>query len=290
VTTLPLTPVEAGEQTVLASAEIVQSVMLVSSSTAANWLERNARNRPISTFTVERYRKDMAEGRWVYAADPIRFDSMGALLDGQHRLTALASVPELTVPFLVVRGLPTESQLVMDQGRKRSAGQQLALKDVKNSSNVAAGVKVYMLWQTGLMFRDSGLAQTTITTPSIEAFVDEHPLEIATVNDYFSAIRNNDAPPSVAFAAALRFTQIDTAEAHDFFHRLASGGTGVGHPINTLDKRLQRVRREGLRMNTRDYLAFFVLAWNAVREGKSMSKFQRPAGGRWKAETFPVAK
>lgn len=290
MTALPITPVEAGEQAALASDKIVTSVMLVSSDTAARWLERNTRNRPLSAFTVERYRKDMAEGRWVYAADPIRFDNMGNLLDGQHRLTALAAVEGLTIPFLVVRGLPAESQLVMDQGRKRSAGQQLALKGTKNASNVAAGVKVYMLWRTGLMFRDSALAQSTITTPSIEAFVEERPLEIATVNDYFSAIRNNDAPPSVSFAAALRFNELDSDQARDFFHRLANGGTGINHPINTLDKRLQRVRREGLKMTNRDYLALFVLAWNAARDGKSMSKFQRPVGGRWKAENFPEPK
>lgn len=55
----------------------------------------------------------------------------------------------------------------------------------------------------------------------------------------------------------------------------------------TLDKRLQRMRREGLKMPERDYLALFILAWNAWRDGKQMSKFQRPRGGRWSEANFP---
>lgn len=290
MTTLPMNPIEAGDQTSLASNKISQAVMLISSGTAARWMERNVRNRPLSPVTVEKYRRDMVAGQWVYAADPIRFDSMGNLLDGQHRLTALAMCEDLTLPFLVVRGLPAETQMVMDQGRKRNAGQQLALKGVKNSSAVAAAAKVTIMWEEGLLFRDNKAAQVAVTSPRIEAWVAENYDLIESVGSYYSAIRNNDAPPSVAFAAAIRFAQINPDQAHAFYLALANGGTGMGHPINTLDKRLQRVRREGLKMPQRDYLSLFILAWNAYRDGRQMSKFQRPRGGRWSAENFPEPK
>lgn len=271
----------------LTADRITQSVIIVSSATARRWLDKNARNRPLSAYAVERYRRDMIEGRWVYAADPIRFDTDGNLLDGQHRLTALATCEGLALPFLVVRGLPTETQMVMDQGRKRSTGQQLAIKGVKNASNVAAAAKVYILWREGYLFRDNTAANTTVTTPRIEAWVDEHTDLVNNVGAYFNAIRSNDAPPSVAFAAALRFAQIHPDQAHAFFLSLANGGTPVKHPVNTLDKRLQRIRRDGLKIPNRDYLAMFVQAWNAVRDGKTLSQLLRPAGGKWTAENFP---
>lgn len=290
MTTSPVNPTEVTEQTPLASDKITQAVVLISSATAARWMERNARNRPISPVTVEKYRRDMIDGQWVYAADPLRFDTLGNLLDGQHRLTALALCDGLTLPFLVVRGLPTETQMVMDQGRKRHAGQQLALKGVKNATAVAAAAKILIIWEEGLLFRDNRAAQVAVTTPRIESWVAEHNDVIVDVGSYYSAIRTNDAPPSVSYAAAVRFAAIDPERSHAFFLALANGGTPVGHPVNTLDKRLQRLRREGLKMSSRDYLALFTLAWNAYRAGRKLTKFQRPRGGSWSAETFPVPK
>lgn len=244
----------------------------------------------IAPAVVERYRRDMEAGRWTFAGDPIRFDVDGNLLDGQHRLTALASSPGVTIPLVVIRGLPTESQMVMDQGRKRSAGQQLGLRGVKNASNVAAGSRVYLLWSEGLMFRDSHIATTSITSPQIEQFVESNHDLIERVGAYGHALRSVDAPPSVTWAAAFAFDRIHPDLAHDFFIHLSQGGTPVGSPINALDKRLGRIRREGLKLSTRDYLALIVQAWNAWREGKTVQKFQKPRGGKWTTETFPQPK
>lgn len=287
--TLPTEPLETGEAIELAASKPTTSVVLVNAATAARWLERNKRNRRISSVAVERYRRDIAEGRWVFAADPVRFSDMGNLLDGQHRLTALSMVPEASIPLLVVRGLPDDTQFYMDQGRKRSAGQQLELKGIRNSSNVASAVKVYIVWRDGLMFRDNKMSQT-ITSAQIEAWVDEHADHCAFLSSHINPIRRADAPPSAAGAAALRFYEIDPSMAGDFFQHLADGGMPKNHPINTLDKRLQRNRREGLKMSTRDYLSLYILAWNAWRDGRQMSKFQRPRGGSWTAESFPEPK
>lgn len=289
MSTLPLNTIEDADAQALAAESPINAVMLVSSATAQRWLELNKRNRPISAMTVERYRRDMAEGRWVYAADPIRFDTNGNLLDGQHRLTALAMCEGVTIPLLVIRGLPADSQLVMDQGRKRTPAHQLALKGVRNATSIAAGVKIYIVWSEGLMFRDSH-QQSLVTTPQIEAWVDENKELCDYISSFLNAIRQNDAPPSVGVAAAFRFAQIDPVAAKDFFQALSQGGSPVGHPINTLDKRLQRQRREGLKMSQRDYLALFFIAWNAWRDNKKITKFQRPRGGSWTAETFPEPK
>lgn len=272
------------------SNKITQHVTLVSAETAARWLERNVRNRPISSIAVERYRRDMAEGRWAYTADPIRFSAEGTLLDGQHRLDALSKVKGLSLPFTVVRGLPIESQMFMDQGRKRPAGQQLHIKGIKNASNVAAAARFYIVWQQGLLFKDSKAAQMSVTTSIIEQWVDENADLLETVSPLFTTLRSNDAPPSVSAAAAFRFTELDADHTADFFTSLAKGGTAVGNPINTLDKRLTRIRREGMKMSNRDYLAFIIQAWNASRDGRQLVKFQRPVGGSWNATNFPEPK
>lgn len=270
----------------MASAKISHAIVMVTPEMAERWLTSNTHNRKIRQRTVVRYRADMEAGLWAMAADPIRFDRNGVLLDGQHRLIALSELPEsVSIPFLVVRGLPPESQGVMDQGSKRTPGDQLALAGVKNFNAVAAAVKKVLIWRDGVMFRDTKLQQ--ISAPQIEAWVESHSGDVEFFNSIWSLIRQNDAPPSVAGAAAFAFADLDPEACERFFTMLARGAGGEGHPITTLDKRLQRHRREGLKMPDRDYLALFILAWNAWRSGKQMHKFQRPRGGRWSEDNFP---
>lgn len=270
--------------------KITHTMILVSSETAKRWLEKNTRNRPLSPVAVDRYRRDMAEGRWAYTGDPIRFSTDGTLLDGQHRLQALSKCPGLSLPLAVIRGLPAGSQMFMDQGRKRPAGQQLHIKGVKNASNIAAATRIYLIWQQGYLFKNTSTAQAIITTSSIEQWVDANTKLIDQISPLISTLRANDAPPAVAVAAAFRFAEIDVDYMSSFFTSLAKGGTPVGHPINTLDKRLTRIRRENLKMSNRDYLAFIIQAWNAARQGKRLTKFQRPFGGSWNADSFPEPK
>lgn len=281
-----MTALETPLNIISTDSRITHSVVMVDSPTAGNWLAKNVGNRPVRQIVVERYRSDMAAGRWTFAGDPIRFDTGGRLLDGQHRLAALVELPGMAIPMLVVRGLPNESQGVMDQGAKRTPGDQLALRGVKNSHNVAAAVKQVIIWESGLLFRDNKVGNA-ITASRIEQWVSDNHADIDYLNSINHTVRQNDAPPSVAGAAAIMFSRLDPEGCTTFFTLLARGAGVEGNPIVTLDKRLQRIRREGLKTSNRDYLALLILAWNAWRDGKITSKFQRPSGGSWSEANFP---
>lgn len=274
------------EQLATSSARIDHSVVMVDSIIAKRWLAKNLKNRVLSESQAERYRQDMACGRWTFAADPIRFSSDGALLDGQTRLTALAELGGVTIPMLVVRGLPAESQNVMDQGRKRTPGDQLGLAGYKSTQQLAASIKQFIAWEEGMFFRDTKV-MAAITAPRIVEWADEHPKDILFFQRLGSLFKGNDAPPSIAGAAAIAFGRLDADKAEEFFRLLARGAGTEGHPIVALDKRLQRNRREGLKMPNRDQLALFVTAWNAWRAGASLVKIQRPRGGSWNENNFP---
>lgn len=265
---------------------ISHEIQNVDAELAKAWLGKNKRNRKIRESIVSRYRSDMAAGHWSFAADPIRFDEKGMLIDGQHRLTALSELPDLTIPMLVVSGLPADSQMIMDQGAKRTPGDQLGLLGYTNPNALAAAVKQYIAWREGFLFRDQKTLRT-ITSARIEQWVSEHPVSVAGFGRLWHLARQADAPPSIASAAAIHFSAIDPEAAERFFTLLARGAGTEGHPIVTLDKRLQRMRRQGVKIPNRDYLAFYIIAWNAWREGREMTKFQRPPGGAWASDTFP---
>lgn len=267
--------------------KVTHTVVPVTPEIAKRWLAKNKKNRKIRQAVVQRYRTDMAADRWEFAGDPIRFDYFDNLIDGQHRLTALSELENASIPMLVIRGLPPEMQSVMDQGSRRTPGDQLGLKGIPQATTVAAAVKQYLIWEEGLLFRDAKLVIGSITTTRIEEWVDNNPVQLANFQKVITLTKQNDAPPRIAGAAAIRFMQVDPEAAVEFLTLLARGAGTQGHPIVTLDKRLASMRRAGVKIPDRDYLALFVTAWNAWRDGRQMAKFQRPKGGSYDDNNFP---
>lgn len=255
---------------------------------AAAALATMKRNRLLSPMTARKYANDMAAGRWQFTGESIQFDEDECLINGQHRCTGLASLPpETRITFLVVRGIPDDAQMVMDQGRIRQTGQQLQMRGVRNAAMVAGGVRIFLAHQTGLMFRDNTAAREVITTAYIEEWVQSNRETVESLNEIATFVKASDAPPSVAYAAALIFWKKNPTATVDFFRTLAKGGAREDSSITVLDKRLQRHRREGIKISNRDTLGLYIQAWNAWRKGQTFSRFQRPRGGHWTEATFP---
>lgn len=78
--------------------------VLVTQAMAREWLKANVGNRRIAKAHLDFIKGEMSRGEWVPGVDQIVFDAAGRLIDGQHRLTAIA---DLGIPqeMLVVRGV-----------------------------------------------------------------------------------------------------------------------------------------------------------------------------------------
>lgn len=87
---------------------------------ATEWLKKNRRNRPVNSAHVKRLARDMMTGRWVLSPQPIVFDIDGDLIDGQHRLHAVAE-SGTTAAFVVARGAARDSIRAIDMGVARQA-------------------------------------------------------------------------------------------------------------------------------------------------------------------------
>lgn len=259
----------------------------VSPAMARQWLPKNVRNRKLRPIAISRYRSDMIAGRWLFTGDAIRFDVAGNLLDGQHRLLALEGCPENTrIRFLVITKLPTESQNVMDQGIRRTPGDQLGLHGIKDANVVAAGARLFMAHESGLLFKDAHAQQSSVTTVAIEEWVRTNPDLVEAANTIPNH-RLAACPPSVSFCAAMLFVDRIGVEFATEFFRLLHAGTGEGHPINTLDRRLRRIKDSKIKTTPRDFLALFIQAMNAWLDDRTVTKFQLPRGAKWTDETFP---
>ena len=250
-------------------------VVEITSALAAEWLAVYAGpNRPINDGRVLQYQGDMEAGRWAFTADPIVISRTGKLLNGQHRLTAIANcVPAITLPCMVVFGVDDGAQMYMDQPQVRTVAQQLGLKGLPNSALSAAAAKLYLEWTRDRLYKSPSRGVTSKAEITEWALAHEDLLQTALATGYNKV----DAPPSVVGAFALAIIQINPEKAFEFMGRLTSGADlAEGDPILALDRRLRNIRRSGVKVGVREYLAYFIRAWNAWLNGERLTKLQLP--------------
>lgn len=129
---------------------------VITPSMAKSYLERNANNRSLNMSFVKFYADEMKKGLWKLNGEPICFDSNGDLVNGQHRLAAVA-MADVPVPFLVCRNVEEGSFATYDSGKRRSAGDVYAVCDILNSTRTAAIVRRYHLMTLGYMPDGKGI-------------------------------------------------------------------------------------------------------------------------------------
>lgn len=118
---------------------------------ARDWLKKNSRNRPIRPSHVETLRLSFERGEYVMTHQGVAFGTDGDLIDGQHRLSAIAQLEKGVFPMLVTRGMSREATFpVVDAIQaKRSTADVLGLdRGVGECANFLA--KLYAGRTTGI--------------------------------------------------------------------------------------------------------------------------------------------
>lgn len=87
-------------------------------------LELNTNNRAISKTAVDRYAKDIIDGRWHKDKDAISISEDGVLTNGQHRLLAVIKANK---PITVLFAIGVDNHNEMDRGKQRSVVDNIGL-------------------------------------------------------------------------------------------------------------------------------------------------------------------
>ena len=111
---------------------------------AAEMLEHNGHNRPLTRTRVREFAEAMKRGDWQLTHQGIAFDTDGQLKDGQHRLAAIVEADQ-PVTMMVTTDLPPETFDVLDTGKRRTAADALTINGEKSTSMLAAMVRVIWL-------------------------------------------------------------------------------------------------------------------------------------------------
>ncbi|MEU9444616.1 hypothetical protein AB0D42_27795 [Streptomyces sp. NPDC048304] len=258
---------------------------------ARQWLLKNIKNRNLRKGMAAQYGRDMAAGEWTINGSTVVFADNDTLIDGQHRLNAIAAIdiPNASFPLLVVRGIVEQAKRTIDGGAKRTMGDRLKIDDASgNTSILAALLRRAHMWDRGYYINAGGASPTPA---EMYTYLEDNPGVLWSSEFAASARRRILAPTSVVAIAHWVTSRVNSGDAKWFFdHVIKPVGLPDGHPIWALNKKLtaEASQRAG-RANETEMLAAFVLTWNAYRTGRSISKIQMPKGGL-KNSTFPLPK
>lgn len=113
---------------------------------ARELLGTNTMNRNIRKQLVEKYARDMAEGRWRPNPHGLCVSDNGTLMDGQHRCLAVIE-SGVTIPTTLVTGVPEQARLVVDTGAAKTAGDIVGMQGVSNAAQVATAARYILMYE-----------------------------------------------------------------------------------------------------------------------------------------------
>lgn len=266
--------------------KLTLDVMMVAPKQAAEWLARNKGNRPLGGTTVDRYAAYMQLGEWVVNGEPVILDDEENLLDGQHRLEAVIR-SGVSVPMLVVYGVPAEVFPTLNTGKTRCLADVLAIKGEANQRTLAGALRLVYFQERGqlasLRQGKSGVSNLTLA-----AELGAHPNLRHAVEFVSGRCQRGLHPPAVLSFLYYRMAALHPDEARGFFTRLL---TQEGIPPGGVESKLNAwvhanpaVTRvtSGVLL----YMAVWIKAWNLFVRGGPV-----PAHLVWRPEnneSFPA--
>jgi len=263
------------------SSSIRMEIRVITPEEAQEILFQAAANRPVKKHKVERFAADMANGEWHQTGETIAFDTLGKLIQGQHRMAAVvrAGVP---IEFCVVYNVRTETQDVMDSGTSRSLSDQLSMRDEKNTKSLASAVVLLQNWQAVGYPRNH---RSTNLLASIRFFEQNQGLRESVAFTIHKAKRFR-YPSGLAAAIHYRMSALSPEDANQFWDVLCSTKT----PANTeaivvlRNMLISKTTSKQSRIELTYCASITVQAWNAWLTGADRT-FYRWAPHR--NEAFP---
>jgi hypothetical protein len=245
---------------------------------ATAWLEKHkGPNRQVRQSVVDRYARDMKNGKWLFTGDPIQFGKSGRLLNGQHRLWACIE-SDTSFDCLIVRGIENEQQVqdVIDTGTKRTLGNALQIHGEKDANNLSAIINMIWRYHQGVL----GGPNWPTHEEGLD-FLRENP----DVRDAVLVARAVNAaakiPVSAVGAAYYVNAQADPEASYRFWEGVRSGiGLEGGDPILALRRWTIAALQKRDRPRQEVWFSYSMKAMCLWREGRKIRQLHvKPEDG-----------
>lgn len=250
----------------------VFEVRVISPEEAEKILAVPVLNRPIKRTVVSKYSSDMTDGRWRLTPETIILDRNGGALDGQHRLRAIVETGK-SRPFLVVSNVDPSLINVLGIGATRRAADILKMEGHTNSAALAALAQMIYKYTTvpDTYAGWNNVGNAGPSSPALREIVEAYP----DLTDFIYlgrsvAERLNALPTPATTAVFLTSRVMSIEDQEEWFDGLLTGvGLQSGSPILALRNRRGRD-------NPRAFVAVYLTAWLAWKEGREITRLTEP--------------
>lgn len=254
-------------------------VQVITPKRAAEYLELNTANRPLTKSKVREFAEAMRRGEWKITHQGIAFDTTGAMIDGQHRLAAIIEA-DMAIETMVMRDVPVNAFDVLDTGKRRNAADVLAIEGEKSATMLAAMVRTVYLYENRPELTWSG-GGAAVTNHQIVQTLEQHPK----LRDFLGLGEQlagaTGMIKSAAGAASYLVAQTNPrTDLQPWWDGLIEGaGLTKGDPrllfrrvmFNNARKQAGQPQR---RRETREHLALYLKAFNAWITGEPITQLR----------------
>ena len=242
---------------------------------------RNKKNRPIRKHTVDRFAEDMRNERFKASThQALSFDTSGNLLDGQHRLSAIAQLKKSFVLRVWINQDP-ENFAVIDTGVARMASDNLHHLGVPRPQIVAPGIKNVLLfkqhpnkiWVSMAMPSHSAIAEFYLSN---QAVADKISAMVQEASVRYKPLNRTGLFVVCFLALEACYSEMEVAG----FCRDLSVGAGLAEnsPILSYRNYLFNCSQRGVseRHLQQHSIACLIKTWNYFYKGESLKQFKPP--------------
>ena len=262
--------------------EIQMYVARVTSQMAADILEHSKiKNRNTTKKNLALIKSEMESGKWKFDGAPIRFDEDGNMLDGKHRMTALANTHRLAFDFTFIVGLERSSFKVMDSGKKRSAGDVFSINSVPHPQIAATAVKFISALEDGFFRTNEAINGGLTNSEAYEKYLqlvdfDQYLQKAVDLNK--SGEKKRILSDSILAGFFYMFSRVNLKDAEQFIESLVLG-TNIpkNSPIRVARQRLVSSKHDvGARLKIIERNRIVAWAWKKHRRGEEVTKLLIP--------------
>jgi len=242
---------------------------------AEQYLAKNTKNRNYSKARAMAYASDITSGRWLFNPQPIVFDTLGDLIDGQHRLHAVI-LANKGVDMVIMTGVPENSIGIIDFGKPRSASDILSIGGYESTTNVASLAKKIIMYEAGLsnlikgQVRSMAVAYEAGTKPQVVEFARKNFDMLHELVTEGSSIykKSNIKLMSPAEIGLMLYILKPHEMALTFMNGIISGvGLNDGTPELAMRRILEQVKHtRELPLSPSDLMRYFVLAFDKYKK------------------------
>jgi hypothetical protein len=247
------------------------------------------KNRFITQSTVHKYARQIMAERWCVTGEALKFDDLGNLLDGQHRLWGFIETGLESAVFLVINNIPASSQPFIDTPKPRTPANTLEMEGVPDPRIAAATVKMLNEYEHNRM-PGSSAWRVALDNQGIYQYTLDHPDVLTSVSAVADSkgLKDLGKPATVAFTHCVT-SRLNPTVAADFWRRIAEADyDGIGDPVQRIRERLIIARRQPHSTVSPTMTAALIFkAWNAAVRGRTIGNLNWVQRGE-KMEKFPA--